>query len=249
MAKDWDSKKWEKEIKAFEAADRANPPPRGAVLFIGSSTIRFWTTLAQDFPDYKVLNRGFGGCHIADCTYYADRIVIPYEPRLIVFRAGGNDIAAGMTPEQVRDDYQAFVEKVRAKLPEVRIAYMSINATPSRWANVAREAKANQLIKDYVDGGKNLDFIDACNATLDSDGKPRGTVPQGPFAFQSRGLQDPRLGSATAPEVDGLRSSFARQAAFFRMFSRFYSPRDLTPRGMFLSVFQFFFTLFARRGK
>ncbi len=172
VAKDWDSKKWEKEIKAFEAADRANPPPRGAVLFIGSSTIRFWTTLAQDFPDYKVLNRGFGGCHIADCTYYADRIVIPYEPRLIVFRAGGNDIAAGMTPEQVRDDYQAFVEKVRAKLPEVRIAYMSINATPSRWANVAREAKANQLIKDYVDGGKNLDFIDACNATLDSDGKP-----------------------------------------------------------------------------
>ena len=165
--------KWEKEIKAFEAADRANPPPHGAVLFIGSSTIRFWTTLAHDFPDYKVLNRGFGGCHIADCTYYADRIVIPYEPRLIVFRAGGNDIADRMTPEQVRDDYRAFVEKVRARLPEVRIAYMSINATPSRWANVAREAKVNQLIKEYVNEGKNLDFIDACNATLGSDGKPR----------------------------------------------------------------------------
>ena len=176
VAKDWDSKKWETDIRAFEAADRANPPPRGAVLFIGSSTIRFWKSLAQDFSEYKVLNRGFGGCHVADCTYYADRIVIPYQPRLIVFRAGGNDIAAGITPEQVRDDFRAFVEKVRAKLPKVRIAYMTINATPSRWANASREAKANQLIKDYVDGGKNLDYIDTCDATLGSDGKPNAEL-------------------------------------------------------------------------
>ena len=63
--------------------------------------IRLWKTLAQDFPEYKVLNRGFGGCQIADCTYYADRIVVPYKPRLIVLRAGGNDIAAGKTSEQV----------------------------------------------------------------------------------------------------------------------------------------------------
>jgi len=111
------SLQWEREIQAFEAADRGNPPPQGAVLFIGSSTIRMWKTLAQDFPEHKVLNRGFGGCQIADCTYYADRIVVPYNPRLIVLRAGGNDIAAGKSPEQVRGDFQAFVDKVRAKLP------------------------------------------------------------------------------------------------------------------------------------
>jgi lysophospholipase L1-like esterase len=175
-AKDTGSLKWETEIRAFEAADRANPPAHGAVLFIGSSTIRLWKTLAQDFPDFQILNRGFGGCHIADCTYYADRIVIPYQPRLIVFRAGGNDIADGMTPEQVRDDFAAFVEKVRAKLPQVRIAYMPINATPARWANVAREKKANELIKAYVRQGKNLDFIDAIDATLGSDGKPRAEL-------------------------------------------------------------------------
>lgn len=74
---------------------------------------------------------------------------IPYQPRLIILRAGGNDIQAGKTPEQVCGDFQAFVEKVRAKLPKVRIAYMTINATPARWANVEREKKANQLIKDY----------------------------------------------------------------------------------------------------
>ena len=165
--------RWQKAIAAFEAADKANPPPQGAILFIGSSTIVRWKTLAQDFPEHPVINRGFGGSQIADSVFYADRIVIPYRPRLIVLRAGGNDIHAGKTPEQVAADFQAFVEKVRAKLPEVRIAYMTINATPSRWANVEREKKANQLIKEYIAAGKNLDYIDTFDATLGADGKPR----------------------------------------------------------------------------
>jgi lysophospholipase L1-like esterase len=165
--------RWEREIRAFEAADRVSRPAQDAILFIGSSTIRRWTTLTQDFPEYKVLNRGFGGCQIADCTYHADRIVIPYKPRLIILRAGGNDIHAGKTPEQVRDDFRAFIEKVRAKLPKVRIAYMTIDATPARWANVEREKKANQLITEYITRGENLDFIDTGDATMSAEGKPR----------------------------------------------------------------------------
>lgn len=167
------SERWQKAIDALEAADKANPPPQGAILFIGSSTIVRWKTLAQDFPDHPVINRGFGGSQIADSVFYADRIVIPYRPRLIVLRAGGNDIHAGKTPEQVAADFQTFVEQVRAKLPEVRIAYMTINASPSRWANVEREKQANQLIKAYIATGKNLDCIDTCDATLGADGKPR----------------------------------------------------------------------------
>ena len=165
--------RWEKTIAAFEAADKANPPPQGAILFIGSSTIVRWKTLVQDFPEHAVINRGFGGSQIADSVFYADRIVIPYRPRLIVLRAGGNDIHAGKTPEQVAGDFKAFVEQVRAKLPEVHIAYMPINASPSRWANVEREKQANQLIKTYIAAGKNLDYIDTFDATLGADGKPR----------------------------------------------------------------------------
>ena len=173
FAKPAATQRWEQEIQAFEAADRANLPPQGGIVFIGSSTIRMWNTLARDFPEYKVLNRGFGDCQIADCTHFADRIVIPYRPRLIILRAGGNDIQAGKTPEQVRSDFRAFVEKVRAKLPKVRIAYMTINATPARWGNVEREKRANQLIKDCIAKGENLDYIDTFDATMGADGKPR----------------------------------------------------------------------------
>lgn len=174
-AKDNPSERFEKDIQAFEAADSKNPPPQDAILFIGSSGIRMWKTLAQDFPEYKVINRGFGGSQIADSVYYADRIVIPYKPRLIVLRAGTNDIAAGKKPEQVAADYKAFVKKVREKLPQTRIVFMSLNPSPVRWANAEKEQKTNQLIRDYIAAheNENLDYIDSFTPMLGSDGKPR----------------------------------------------------------------------------
>lgn len=167
------SARFEKEIQAYEAADKKSPPPEGAVLFTGASGIRLWKTLAEDFPDYKVINRGFGGSEMADATYFADRIVIPYKPRLIVVQAGGNDINGGKSPEQVFADFKAFVGKVRAKLPEVRIAYLSMNPSPSRWSQREKQQRGNQLIKDFIAGEKNLDYIDFWGAMLGPDGQPR----------------------------------------------------------------------------
>jgi hypothetical protein len=83
------------EIRAFEAADAKQPPAPGGVLFVGSSSIRLWKTLADDFPGLPVTNRGFGGSQVADSTRYAGRIVLPYKPRTIVMYAGDNDLAAG----------------------------------------------------------------------------------------------------------------------------------------------------------
>src|SRR6185312_15389679 len=108
--------RWEKEIAAYEAADRVNPPPKGGALFVGSSTIRLWKTLAQDFPNHQVINRGVGGSEIVDATYFADRIIFPYEPRQIFLRAGGNDIHAGRLPKEVAADFADFVRVVHDRL-------------------------------------------------------------------------------------------------------------------------------------
>jgi lysophospholipase L1-like esterase len=167
------SLRFEKEIKAYEAADEKNPPPEGAILFTGASGIRRWTTPQEDFPEHKVINRGFGGCGMGDVVYYADRIVIPYKPKLIVVQAGGNDLNSGKTPQQVLADFQALVDKVRAKLPETRIAYLSINPSPARWTQVEKQNEANRLVKEYVAKGQNLDYIDLYDAFIGSDGKPR----------------------------------------------------------------------------
>jgi lysophospholipase L1-like esterase len=170
------SAKWQRAIEVFEAADRRSPPAPGAVLFVGSSSIRFWKTLPADFPQYHVLNRGFGGSHVADCTAFADRIVIPYRPSVIILHAGSNDLAAGKSPERVLADYQAFVAKVRAALPETPIAFLAINPTPARWADAARQQETNRLIREYVAGKQGLAFIDLWDALLGPDGRPRADL-------------------------------------------------------------------------
>jgi lysophospholipase L1-like esterase len=167
------STRFEKAILEFEEADRTAPPPRGAILFVGASSTRLWKTLAGDFPGYPVINRGFGGSQMADALYYADRIVIAYKPRLIVVQEGGNDINAGKTPEQVLADFQAFVTKVRAELPETRIAFTSLSPSPARWAQAEKQKRANQLVREYVLAGKNLDYIELWDQFLGPDGKPR----------------------------------------------------------------------------
>src|SRR5262245_54068620 len=124
LSQDAKADKWEKDIAAFEAQDKLKPPPENEIVFVGSSTIRMWKT-ADAFPDLKVINRGFGGSEISDAVRYADRIVLPYRPRIVVVFAGGNDINAGKTPEKVADDFKALVAKIHGALPRTRVYYLS----------------------------------------------------------------------------------------------------------------------------
>lgn len=167
---------FEKEILAFEASDRTNPPPHGAVLFLGSSSIRLWKTLAEDFPRHRVINRGFGGSQIIDSVRYAPRIVLPYRPRLIVLYAGGNDINAGKTPERVFADYREFVRTVHAALPATSIAYIAVAPNPARWAQVERVRAANGLIEAHTRTDPRLRFIDVFPKMLGADGQPRPEI-------------------------------------------------------------------------
>ena len=103
---------WEEAIAAFETADRRHPPPEGAIVFVDSSSIRLWKTLAEDFADFAVVNRGFGGSRMRDSLRAVGRIVIPYRPRQVVVYAGDNDIAFGGTPERMADAFRQFVARI-----------------------------------------------------------------------------------------------------------------------------------------
>lgn len=163
--------RWEKDIAAFEASDRKNPPAKGGVLFIGSSSIRYWKTLATDFPKLEVINRGFGGSYVADSTHFAERIIFPYEPSKIVLYAGDNDIAGGHSPEQVFSDFREFVEKVHSKLPETKIYYLAVKPSPSRWHLSPQGLEANNKIKRYARFRPKVEFIDVWSPLM-KDGRP-----------------------------------------------------------------------------
>jgi hypothetical protein len=170
------SQKWEKNIVAFEEADKKSPPPQGGIEFIGASGIARWTTLKEDFAGMPVYNRGFGGSQIEDATYYADRIVIPYRPKAIVFQSGGNDLNAGKSPEKVAKDFEAFVAKVRAALPDVRILYIEQCASSKRWDQREKQQQLNKLVKDFIARDRNLVFIPMWNEFIGPDGKPNDAL-------------------------------------------------------------------------
>ena len=163
--------RWEKAIEVFERQDSQKPPPKDAVLFVGSSSIRFWD-LKKSFPDLEVINRGFGGSELADSAFYAPRIAVKYHPRMVVLYAGDNDIGAGKIPEHVFADFKDFVRAVHTPLPRTKIVYLSIKPSISRWKLVDRMRKANLLIEEYCKQGNGLLYLDVATALLGATENP-----------------------------------------------------------------------------
>lgn len=170
-----DSGKWEAEISAFEAGDRTNPPPKNCIVFVGSSSIRFWSSLKTDFPGFPVVNRGFGGSELADSVNLAERLIIPYQPRQVVVYAGGNDLAGGKEPEIVFGDFVALVNKIHQHLPDAHVDFIACAPNPKRWAIVEKVRKLNSLVAAYCRENQ-LGFIDVFPLMLGGDGQPKPDI-------------------------------------------------------------------------
>jgi lysophospholipase L1-like esterase len=179
---------WEASIRRFEAQDRLTQVRAGAIVFTGSSSFTFWSTLEQDMAPLRVLNRGFGGSRINDVVRYADRTVLAYRPRAVVLFVGTNDIAwpRPATAQQVFDGYRAFVQKVHAALPETPIYYVSITPSPSRWRYWSIVLEANRLIRTHTETDPRLHFIDLIDAILGPDGKPDRSLFRADRLHQNR---------------------------------------------------------------
>lgn len=123
---------WEPRIKEFEELDKTNSPPEGAILFVGSSSIVFWSKLSDDMAPLQVVNRGFGGSQMRDLNHFRDRIVSNYKPRAIVVYEGDNDIAAGRTPTEILASYDDFIQHIDEKLPNTDICFIAIKPSIRR---------------------------------------------------------------------------------------------------------------------
>jgi lysophospholipase L1-like esterase len=169
--------RFEKEIQAFEARDRQQPPPTGAVVCIGSSSMKGWhPTIAEDLAPLTVIPRGFGGSGMNDALRYVDRIVIAYKPRAVVLYEGDNDIAGGMAPARIVETFRVFVEKVHKELPETRVYVLSIKPSISRWKLWPRMKEANHLLAQECSKDKRLIYVDVAGVMLDGNGEPRKEI-------------------------------------------------------------------------
>lgn len=165
-------KMWEADMKRFAEIDRAQTPPEGAILFVGSSSIRLWESLRTDFPNYKVINRGFGGSQFEDVNHYFDKIVTPYKPRKIVLYVGENDVDAKQKAENILEDFKIFVALRDKNLPNVPLVFISLKPSILRWQMWSEMNKANELIKAEIKKHRRIQFADLASKMLGADGKP-----------------------------------------------------------------------------
>jgi lysophospholipase L1-like esterase len=167
------AEKFAAKVAEYEAEDRAHPPPKGAILFAGDSQFYRWKTIHEDLAGYTLINRGIDSFQLEHLIQYVDRLVLPYEPRLIVLHVGGNDVHNGKSPERVLADFRALVARIRARYPRVRIVFSSITPGPGRWDEAPQRVATNKVLRDYIATQPDLGFIDLWSAMLTRDGKPR----------------------------------------------------------------------------
>lgn len=174
----FDPQRWEKSIQAFEAEDRRSPAPEGAIVGIGSSSMFFWHNMIhEDLSPLTIIPRGFGGSTMEDARHYADRIVIPYNPRAVLLYEGDNDIGAfQLSPERVLAIFNGFVAKIHNVLPKTRIYVISIKPSILRWQFWPSMEKANRLMKASCESNALLTYINVASPMLDENGEPRKDI-------------------------------------------------------------------------
>ena len=168
-----DPERFVPDFEKFAEWDKANPPPaKNLTLFTGSSTIRRWTTLSEDFPEIPVLNRGFGGSQLHQVLHHFDDLFPRYKPERIVLYCGENDLWHGKSVVKTLDEFTTLVTRIRKILPNTPLVYLSCKPSPKRMSKWAIYQDLNGKIKTFCQKDPLLTFVDLSGILLGPDGKP-----------------------------------------------------------------------------
>ncbi len=165
---------FEDDIRQFEISDLESPPPAGAIVCTGSSSMRGWhSTIREDLAPLDIIPRGFGGSNMNDLLHYVDRIVIPYRPRAVVVYEGDNDIGQGVPPELIILTARKLVRAIHAELPDCRLYFLSVKPSIKRWGLWPQMQEVNRAIHAMCEEDYRLTFVDIATPMLGPDGQYR----------------------------------------------------------------------------
>jgi len=166
---------YEDEVKRLEK-DRLEIGYDPEVIFYGSSSIRLWSSLQEDFPERKIVNLGFGGSTLAGCTWFFERIMADYQPRALVIYAGDNDLGDGRHPEEVFIFFQQLIANSRNRFGDLPCYFISLKPSLARWNIVNQFSYTNELIEEEISKHENWTFIDIFKRMLNKSGLPQADL-------------------------------------------------------------------------
>lgn len=197
---------FESELRAFDS----EPVPPGATVFYGSSSIRLWDNMVQSFPGLTVVNRGFGGCTLAECVSLLPRLILPLRPATLLLYAADNDLDQGASPEHALYLFHQFIGRIRERYAALPVAFISVKPSPSRFWNIGNIRRTNTLVEAAASAYPGVAYIDVFSAMLNPGGGARPELftddglhmnPAGYALWTDkiRGWLDSLPGQATSP--------------------------------------------------
>ncbi|MFX4229053.1 MAG: GDSL-type esterase/lipase family protein [Porticoccaceae bacterium] len=174
-----DPQRFEDAIKAFEEQDQINPPPEGAIVLTGSSSIARWNDQAHAaLAPLTVIPRGFGGSVMNDVLYYLDRVAVKYKPRAILIYEGDNDTAPSnsIPREQILDHLDQIITRIHQELPDTRIYVLSVKPSVARRAVWPAAQEVNTGYMEMADANPLVYYVDVATPLLNADGTVRTDI-------------------------------------------------------------------------
>ena len=169
-----DSERFQKAIDAFLAAEATADVPSGAIVAVGSSSMRGWhRRISADLAPLTIVKRGFGGSNMADVRHYVEELVLRHKPRAVLLYEGDNDVALGATPEQILAHFDAIAAAIHERLAETRLYVLAVKPSIARWHLWETMAATNALLASRAEDDPRLTFIDVATPMLNESGEPR----------------------------------------------------------------------------
>lgn len=163
---------FQNEVKSLtERIDQTDWKPNSFV-FTGSSSVRLWKNLQEEFPTISIINTGFGGSQASDLLIHLDELVIRYSPEKVFIYEGDNDLFSGKEAAQIMEDIDLLVTRIHQKLPETNIVLISAKPSPSRWQLKTSYIVLNDLMRQYATTHDQVNFMNVWNVMLDKSRKP-----------------------------------------------------------------------------
>lgn len=169
-----DPERFEKEVRGI-VAQNEHVNSENLILFTGSSSIRFWKSLGEDFPNHNVLNNGFGGSEMSDLLYYANELIIQYQPQQVFIYEGDNDIAADRSLDQIMKNAQQLTELIKNKIPRCDIVFISPKPSIARKSMFEKYHQLNGMLKQWC-SENGITFIDVWPFMMNKEGKLREDI-------------------------------------------------------------------------
>ena len=163
--------RFEKEIKKYIEEDASPYQSRDIILFTGSSSVKAWRTVDENYPKHDIINRGFGGSMMSDLYYYREDLILKYKPKQIFIYEGDNDIANGKSAKVIMKDTKMLVKAIRKALPKVNIVFISAKPSIARWNLKSEYELFNTKLEKYTKRQKNMEFADVWSSMLKEDGE------------------------------------------------------------------------------